>query len=250
MKKTLFCCLIFFLPGIIFSQSQRLNQGTGFLAGFSYALQWPGGDLADRFGQHFSAGLSTEWQTDKNNWIIGLDGHFIFGNQVRTDVLAGLRTPEGLIYGNDKSPADIQLRQRGFYAGAKLGKLVLSSRQEPRSGLKVSLGVGFLQHKIRIQDDPSRAVPQLSQEYKKGYDRLTNGWALTQFIGYQKLANDRRLNFFFGLESMQAFTAGRRDFNFDTQSADNAARFDLSFGFRVGWVLPFYYGKGQDEISY
>jgi hypothetical protein len=114
----------------------------------------------------------------------------------------------------------------------------------------VTLGAGFLQHKVRIQDDPTRNVPQLSKEYKKGYDRLTNGWALTQFIGYQKLANDRRLNFFFGIESMQAFTAGRRSFNFDTQSTDNDNRIDLSFGFRAGWILPFYYGKGQDEISY
>lgn len=250
MKKTLFCCLIFLVPGIIFSQSQRLNLGTGFLVGFSYSLQWPGGDLADRFGQHFNAGLSTEWLTAKNNWIIGLDGQFIFGQRVKNDVLAKLRTPEGLIYGNDKTPADIQLRQRGLYVGAKVGKILWTAQDEPRSGLKLSLGVGFLQHKIRIQDDPSRQVPQLSGEYKKGYDRLTNGWALTQFVGYQKLANDKRLNFFLGIESMQAFTAGRRSIHFDTGFAENSARLDLSFGVRVGWVLAIYYGKEQDEISY
>lgn len=250
MRKTFFCCLLFFLPGIIFAQSQRLNQGTGFLVGFSYAFQWPGADLADRFGQHFSPGLSTEWVTEKNNWIIGLDGQFIFGQRVRTDVLAPLRSPEGIIYGNDKSPADIQLRQRGIYMGAKVGKIFFTTREQPRSGLKITLGSGFLQHKIRIQDDPSRNVPQLSGNYKKGYDRLTNGWALTQFIGYQKLANDNRLNFFFGIESMQAFTAGRRSFNFDTQTADTSSRFDLSYGIRAGWILPFYYGKALDEITY
>ncbi len=250
MRKTLFCCLIFFVPCIIFSQDQRPNQGNGILLDFSYAVQWPGGDLADRFGQHFSAGLSAEWIAEKSNWIIGLDGHFIFGQKVKTDVLAHLRTPEGLIYGNDKTPADIQLRQRGLYLGAKIGKILWTAREEPRSGLKITMGAGFLQHKIRIQDDPSRQVPQLSQGYKKGYDRLTNGWALSQFIGYQKLANDKRLNFFIGIESMQAFTAGRRSINFDTREQDTDSRIDLSFGLRVGWVLPFYYGKAQDEISY
>lgn len=250
MKKTLFCCCLFFLPCIIFSQDQRLNQGTGFLLGFSYAVQWPGADLSDRFGQHFSAGLSTEWLTPKNNLILGVEGQFIFGQNVKTDVLADLRTPEGLIYGNDKSPADIQLRQRGFYLGGKVGKILFSSEQQPRSGLKITLGAGFLQHKIRIQDDPTRTVPQLSASYKKGYDRLTNGWALTQFVGYQKLANDTRLNFFFGIESMQAFTAGRRSFNFDSRQPDAGSRFDLSFGVRAGWVLAFYYGKEQDETRY
>jgi hypothetical protein len=250
MRNTVLCSILFFFPAIIFAQSQRLNQGTGFLVGFSYAIQWPDADLADRFGQHYSAGLSAEWLTEKNNFVLGIDGQFIFGQRVKTDVLALLRTPEGFIYGNDKSPADIQLRQRGLYLGAKVGKIFLTSENQPRSGLKISLGAGFYQHKIRIQDDPSREVPQLNTEYKKGYDRLTNGWALTQFVGYQKLANDNRLNFFFGIESMQAFTAGRRAFNFDTQTSDTSSRFELSYGIRAGWVLPFYYGKSLDEITY
>ncbi len=250
MRVFLAALVLFISPFLSCAQEQRLNQGTGFLLGFSYGLNWPAADLSDRFGQHFSAGLSTEWITPKKDIIFGLDGQFIFGQQVKTDVLAALRTPEGYIYGNDKSIADIQLRQRGFYVGGKIGKIILPAADNPRAGLKLTLGIGFLQHKIRIQDDPSRSVPQLSQEYKKGYDRLTNGLALNQFVGYQKLAPDRGLNFFIGIESIQAFTANRRSFNFDTQSSDTENRLDLSFGIRAGWVLPFYYGKAQDEISY
>ncbi len=249
--RVLVCVLmVLIIPGLGHSQEQRLNQGTGFLLGFSYGIQWPGTDLADRFGQHFSAGLSTEWITEKKDYIFGLDGQFIFGQKVKTDVLAPLRTAEGYIYGNDKSIADIQLRQRGFYVGGKIGKMLFSAADNPRAGLKLTLGLGFLQHKIRIQDDPSRVVPQLSGDYKKGYDRLTNGLALHQFIGYQKLATDQGINFFIGIESIQAFTESRRSFNFDTQSSEPENRFDLSFGVRAGWILPFYYGKVLDEISY
>jgi len=220
------------------------------LLDFSYAINWPGADLADRFGQHFSPGLSAEWITEPKNFFFGLEGQFIFGQRVRTDVLAPLRTPEGYIYGNDKAIADIQLRQRGFYVGGKVGKIIFGAQDNPRSGIKVSLGGGFFQHKIRIQDDPVRSVPQLEGDYKKGYDRLSSGWAITQFVGYQMLGPDKRLNFFIGLESMQAFTAGRRSFNFDTKRVEAESRFDVSYGIRAGWILPFYYGREQDERSY
>ncbi len=250
MKAKILVFFLFVNTYFAAGQVQNLNQGTGYLLGFNYGINLPAADLGDRFGQHFNAGISNEWLTASKNFIFGIDGQFIFGQKVKTDVLAQLRTAEGHIYGNDKSIADIQLRQRGFYIGAKIGKILLSSDENPRAGLKITLGAGFLQHKIRIQDDPTRTVPQLNEDYKKGYDRLSNGWALSQFIGYQLLSTDKRLNFYIGIEGLQAFTAGRRSFNFDTQSADNSSRVDISYGIKAGWVLPFYFGRAQNEINY
>jgi hypothetical protein len=93
-------------------------------------------------------------------------------------------------------------------------------------------------------------VPQLTGNYKKGYDRLTNGLAINEFIGYQMLSTNKRVNFYFGFEFTQGFTQSRRDFDFDTRSADTQKRFDSLMGIRAGWILPFYVGKGAAEIYY
>lgn len=226
------------------------NTGSVLLFGFSYGLHLPGGDLQERFGLNFSPGLQIDYLTEPNNWIISLQGSFQFGSEVKTDVLANLRTEEGFIIANDRSVADIQLRERGFYLGASVGKLIGLAKNNYRSGLRLDLGAGLLQHRIRIQDDPVRTVAPLTGEYRKGYDRLTNGLALRQFIGYELLSKDRRANFYAGLELIQGFTKSRRNFDFLSRQADQASRVDLLYGFRVGLILPFYIGQDPGEIFY
>lgn len=80
------------------------------------------------------------------------------------------RTPEGDIIGNDRLLASVVLRKRGYYFGGLVGKLFTFN--EKRSGIRLTLGAGLLRHWIRIQDDNS-SVPELTGDYKKGYDRLT-----------------------------------------------------------------------------
>ena len=55
----------------------------------------------------------------------------------------------------------------------------------------------------------------MSKEYKKGYDRLTNGPAITEGISYLHCGSKRLINFSLGLECTQGFTQNRRDYNFD-----------------------------------
>ena len=246
LKSSLLSLLLGVLCVPLQAQNINSNDGSALLVNFSYAVQSPGGDLVDRFGTNFNIGLNLEYLTEKSNLIFGLETGFLFGNEVKINVLRGLQTAEGFIIGNDRVFADIQLRQRGFYAGALVGKLIPLSKNNKRSGLRVTLSTGLLQHKIRIQDDPLRDVAPLSTEYKKGYDRLTNGLAFNEFIGYQLLSKNRRINFYAGVEFTQAFTQSRRDYNFDTMTVDEENRLDLLFGFRVGWVLPFYFGDSGD----
>ncbi len=235
-------------PPVPALQQEKATPPSALLFHVSYAFQLPGGDLADRFGSSFSLGGGLEYLFP-SNWIAGISGQYFFGSEVKTDVLASLRTPEGFIYGNDKSVADIQLRQRGFYAGALLGRLIPLSRTNPRAGLRLTLGGGLLQHRIRIQEDPLSGVPQLAGDYKQGYDRLSDGFSLQQFIGYQLLSPDGLLNFYAGIELTQAFTQNRRPFHFDTREAETDRRTDLLFGLRLGWILPFYLRKAN-EIYY
>lgn len=258
MKQVLLCaCLLGFglhlsaqrAPQRIDNGSRR-NVGRAILLQLGYGIEVPGADLSQRFGQSFSPEVGLSYLTEKTNWLLGINGQFFFGNTVKEDVLAGLRTAEGYVIGNDRSPANLELRQRGFYLGAHVGKIFALTDVNPRSGIKVQLGAGLLQHKIRIQKDPIRDVAAISGDYIKGYDRLSNGLCLQEFIGYHLMTNDGRINFYGGFEFSQAFTQNRRDYDYITRSKDEAKRLDLLFGFRLGWILPFYFGKSASEIYY
>ena len=224
------------------------NGGQALLIHFNYGIQMPGGDLAERFGRNAYAGGGLSYLTG-SNWQIGLESGILFGTNVDEDPLLNLRTPEGFIYGNNKSQANVQLRQRGLIVLGSVGKIIGLSNRNPRAGLKIALGVGLLQHKIRIQEDPESFVPQIAGDYKKGYDNLSNGLVLHQFIGYQLLGRSGRTNFFIGVEAAEAFTQNRRTTNFATFAPDPAERTDILWGIRIGWIIPLYLGNG-DEIWY
>jgi len=230
-------------------RAERSNDGNVLLFNALYGVHWPGGDLADRFGSHFSAGGTVEFLT-KSNFIVGAHSNFYFGTNVNTDVLAPLRDEDDLLFGDDGGIAEVRLRQRGLYVGGHVGKIFPIFGPNKRSGIRVTVGGGYLQHKIRIQDDPQVFVSTLNSNYKKGYDRFTNGFALTEFIGYQYLATNRMVNFLIGLELTQGFTQNRRSFNFDTRSAETDGRLDLLAGLRIGWTLPLYVGENAAEIRY
>lgn len=189
---------------------EKDGKSNGVLAHFTLGGHLPGGDLVQRFGVNGSIGAGTEFIT-KRNWIFGLEGAFLFGSKVKEDPLAILRTPSGEIIGNDRSIATTRLQERGMYLGATIGKLITFNTA--RAGLRVTVGGGWAQHKIRVLDD-SRTVVQITGDYKKGYDRLTGGPALQQFVGWQHLGYGRDVSWLVGFEFNQAFTNTRRDWDF------------------------------------
>ena len=213
-----------------------------------YATQLPAGDLADRFGLNFNAGASVDYLS-KKNYIIGIEGGFLFGNKVKEKVLSNITSDDNII-GNNMTLANYALRERGLYFNALVGKLFPLPGKNKRSGIRTTINIGFLQHKIRLQQDPDSKVFQFEGEYQEGYDRLSNGLAITEFIGYQHLSNNRGFNFFFGFEFTQAFTQNRRNYNFNEMRKDDTKRKDLLLGLKIGWTLPFYIGEEADEIFY
>ena len=48
---------------------------------------------------------------------------------------------------------------------------------------------------------------------------------------------------------MEGFTQSQRDWDFATQGPLSGNRFEILFGVRAGWILPFYQGAGA-EIYY
>jgi hypothetical protein len=218
------------------------NKGKGILLHLSLGAQLPGGDLADRFGYCGTYGGGIDFIME-NNYFLGFEGRGLFGQVVHEDPLAILRTPEGFIIGNDRALSSVLLRKRGMYLGGTIGKLITFG--EARKGLRVSLGAGWLQHRIFVQDSDN-TLTQITGDYAKGYDRLTGGLALNQFVGWQKLGKLKRSNFMIGFEFTQGFTQTLRDWDFTAMKKLEGNRLDLSFGVKAAWTLPFYVGNSSD----
>jgi len=215
----------------------------------SFSLQVPGGDMANRFGTNSTVGVSVGLK-NKKNWTFSLEGNFIFGTQIKeTSIFSNLTVDGGFIVGSDGLYADIRAFQRGYTVFANVGKIIPYKGPNPNCGILLQAGVGFLQHKIRIEDKKN-AVPALQGEYLQGYDRLTNGIALRQFIGYAYLGNKRLVNFFGGLEFVEGFTEGKRNFNFSTGLSDTGNRFDFMMGVKLGWIMPFYKQAPEKFYTY
>ena len=248
--KYIFLYLIsfFFLQDAI-GQKEENKSPKYLLFNLQYSLQQPGGDMGDRYGANNAVGLGLEFLS-RGNFIIGLSGDLLFGKTVEEDVLATLRNSDGSIIGNNRALSAITLRERGINVNLLLGKLWNINKKQPKSGIRTTIGGGILQHKIRIQQDPQSLVPQAEGEYAKGYDRLSNGFALTEFIGYQMVSRNKRLNFIAGFEFVQGFTKNRRAFNFDTMMKDDESKFDTLIGIKFGWTLPFQIGVAKEEVFY
>jgi hypothetical protein len=109
----------------------------------------------------------------------------------------------------------------------------------------VHVGVGYLQHKVNLYDAQQK-IAAIKGDLKHGFDRLTSGVSLSQFIGYLFLSESRFLNFYTGFEFYQAFTKSVRQLNYDTGLTDTKKRLDVITGFKFGWILPLYKKKPND----
>ena len=242
-RRFLLALFVFMLAHPVQSYAQvNIKDSVIFspLIDFSYSYKIPGGDLADRFGNHSEIGVSFLIKT-KKNLLFGVDWNYLFGDEVKdVDFSNGFRDQYGGILANNGLYSEVYFTERGFSLSAKFGKVFSVLSPNPNSGIMVLGGVGILQHKIKIEDR-FQEVPLLSGDnYYQGYDRLTNGVLFTEFIGYRLLSNRRLINVFGGFEFSQAITKNRREVNFDTGLKDNSQRLDLQMGFRVGFTLPLY----------
>jgi hypothetical protein len=226
--------------------NNSVEAGRFFSVGFSFSSYVPGGDLADRFGNHFGLSISPQFKTS-SNWIFSASGQFIFGNDVKQPgLMANLYSEKGELLDEDGQIATILLFQRGMSYSLRLEKVfALKPEKKPNSGIVAGFGFGFVQHKIRIEHQNNR-MPQIDNGYEKGYDRLSNGTLLEQNIGYYHISRKKLTNFRIELVFNQGFTQSRRDFNFDDGAKDTSKRIDLFSGLRITWQLPLYRRMAND----
>ncbi len=240
-RKILFFIIIVFASCELQAQvNARDSAITAFIPNITYSFQLPGGDVADRYGNNSTLGGGLMVKT-KRNFTFSLNYNFIFGGIIKDaeSILQMVETHDGYIIDGNGTYALYALYERGHSINFSFGKILPVLRANPNSGLMITAGVGYLSHRLKI-DNQHRTAPQISGDYAKGYDRLTGGFALNQFIGYFFMGNSKVLNFYAGFEFYQAFTKSQRDYVFDLKMKDTKSYTDYFFGIKVGWMFPVY----------
>ena len=207
----------------------------------TYSYQFPGGDMADRFGNNSSIGGGFLYKTNQN-WLLGAEFNFLFGDNVKVadQIMGNLKTDEGNIINMAGNFTSYFIYERGYYISGRLGGILPFLQANPNSGITVIGSAGYFQHKIRIEVADNTA-PQLLDDYKKGYDRLAGGLGMSEFIGYTYLSNSKLINFYLGFEINQSWSKAKRDVNFDTGEPDpKLNRYDVLYGIKVGWIIPLF----------
>ncbi|OFX32876.1 MAG: hypothetical protein A2X08_00450 [Bacteroidetes bacterium GWA2_32_17] len=216
----------------------------------SFMTQFPGGDMAKRYGTNTNIGGSFMLKL-KSNFIFELNANYIFGSKLRGDathLFDSIETSDGEIINEYGEFAKLRTFERGFFVGARLGKVFPLCKRNPNSGILFMLGGGLLQHKIRIENDGNN-VPQIKGDYKKGYDKMSYGFSSTEFIGYMFFSKSQLLNFYAGLEFYQGFTKSGRSYDYSLMKKDTQSRLDFLTSIKVGWVIPIY-RRMPDEYYY
>ena len=253
--KYLLSLAFLFLTGLTFGQQNELDSlnarkavGNGLFR-ISYGAQLPMGDFADRFGFTNTVGASAGYKT-KSNWIFTLGGYYLFGDNVKdkNTLLSSMTNSSGLIIGFRGEQSFVNISQQGYMLNAQVAKILPWGAANPNSGIILGLGGGFYEYWIGLRADGNN-VPQLLDEYQKGYDRLTNGMFVQEFIGYHFQGESRLLNFYGGFEFTQGFSANRRSYDIPTMQKIDDNYLDLFFGFKVGWMMPFY-KREKDKYYY
>jgi hypothetical protein len=253
-KPALICLLLFNLTINLYAQNSNYDKyaftNRIFNIQFLVNQQSSGGDMSKSFGNHNSIGFGGLYKT-KNNWLLSAEGNYLFGNSIKDlDILNNLVNGSGYISNNNGSPANYSVNMRGYSLFAKGGRIFSLSKTKKNSGIIVQAGFGFLQYKINFQTQ-NNDVPQLNEEYFKGYDRLTNGIAFNQFLGYYYHSPNRLINFYAGFDFTQANTKNRRGYLYDKKEFDSANKKDFIYAFRIGWMIPIYlHAKNEDEFNF
>ena len=237
--------LIFFTICFInlFAQENKLNS---FL--IDYTFQLPQLDLKESFGSNSAIGIS--YILEKNNNIFySIELDYMFGGNIKdSTVLSMISAEDGSIIASDGGFANVLLYQRGFNSHLLIG-YAFHLQKNQKSGLYLSTGLGYLEHKIRIETR-NEDIPQLTNEYKKGYDKFTNGLSAKTAIDYIYISKKGNFQFFLGSEIIYALTKNRRNYLFDEMKyTENNLRKDILLGFRAGVVIPIN-RKNSGEFHY
>ncbi len=260
MKYILASAIIFLQAGTalaqtdLFGPSESKEARSGVLLMGNLGYDFPAGDMAKRFESSWRMGPGFVYKS-KSNWLIGAKFDFIVGKNIKEDsLMINIRdkydSHKQNLYefiNNDGQRIGVPVYERGYAVGVSIGRIFSRSKDHPDNGFTVLTTAGFMQHRINIYDK-DKSVMQLRNDYIKGYDRLTNGSFVEQYLGYSYFAANKLVNFTVGADILVGFTQGRRDYLYDVMRPDNAKRLDILIGLRGGWIIPIFKRKAEDMM--
>jgi hypothetical protein len=192
MRYRFLLTIMLVFTGMLSAQRDITKDALGTsMIDFHYIFQVPSQDMAERFGVNSALGAGYAFKT-KSNWIVGIEMNYMFSQNVKNSdsLLYDLEVHPGeFIISNNGGSAEIRLHERGVNGFVKFGKVFPVLSPNPNSGFFATVGIGYMGYKIRIDNVASQALifangPEGYNDYIKGYDRLTGGFAISENIGY------------------------------------------------------------------
>lgn len=231
-------CMLF--ANISMGQTSKKDQRiTQPLIHFDFGASMFGGDHAGRtdIGMNLGGGFMVK---SKENYIYDLDFTYYWSDNLNQpySLFPNLVTSNGLVIDRFGTNGAISTSLRSFAFMAKFGKIFYSLKKNPNSGFFGTFGVGYQTSYfyINAQED---LVPQLSNDYAKGYDRLRGGVSLSQAIGFMHFDERNLLNYIIQFEVKENFAQPLREYDMGLGKKDTNSYKDLYFGLKVSWMFTF-----------
>ncbi|MDR1793350.1 MAG: hypothetical protein LBR36_07930 [Bacteroidales bacterium] len=217
----------------------------------NYTYNFALADLKKDFGNNMSLGVDLCLKLPKN-WTLDFGFKYFFEGSVDSSLsnatFKNRITSNGFfINGNGEETNEISLDFRGINFNLTAGKVFPVSKRFLNSGIWLRLGLGVTQHYLHIKN-PENLVKALEGNYLKGYDHLTAGFTLNQFVGYLHLMQRSVLCFYAGVEFSEIFGRRQREYDFALMGKDTSKPFEVMIGIKVGWIIPLY--RKTSAISY
>ena len=215
----------------------------------NYNAQFPFGHVAQRFGFDNLVGFEILYKTNKN-WLFGGNGGFIYGsNSKQNYVFSNIATSTGQFITQYNDLTSIRPQEQGFNIQFTFGKIIPLSEKVPDAGILFMTGVGVVADKIAVSIKASE-LPQLSAQYRKGYDRMNVGPVISQFVGYNYMARSKFLAGYIGVQADVSYTQNVRPYDFYAMGKLNDKGVDLFIGLKVGFIIAKYLHASEKEIFY
>lgn len=229
-------------------QKKSFDPSSAVLIAFDYTTQFPFGHISQRFGFDNLFCAELLYKT-KKNWLVGGNGGFIYGTVSKQNyVFTNIGTPYGFITQyNDLTT--IRPEEQGFNIQFTFGKIVPLVEKFPDAGLLFMGGFGMVQDKIAVSIKAAE-LPQLSAEYRKGYDRMCNGPVASVFLGGTYMGRKKYLNCYAGFQLDVSYTQNERPYDFYTMGKLDDKGLDVFVGIKAGWIIPVFLQTSEKEFFY
>ena len=254
MKKHLFLfivCIIFFAEKGYSQIEVRVSKTDSaglfvFLApNFTYNIVMA--DLYKKFKNNLAIGADLGVKM-KNNWSIDFGFKYYFGGYAYQDVIDSTFkniVVDGYFMKTDGSATtDISCEFRGISFHLQAGKIIPVTKRFRNSGIWLKAGIGVTQHFMKIKSgEIIYAInddPKFGYVYSKGYDKLTLGFSLYQFVGYAHINKRNLFCAYAGVEFFENFAKRQRDYDYSIMRKDDSKLFETMIGFKIGWIIPLY----------